>query len=289
MGLPKHLTLGPSSAVRKLQRARRTARTLVAVVESDGTGDIIARRYRRAMRSIRVGELADALGLGSTELVALVGGGGKTTALFALGRQLPGTVVLTTTTKMGRDRSGGRHVLFAPTDAELRSALATHTCVLAWEEDAVHKAVGVTPETADHWRGLADHVVVEADGSRRKPFKAPLDYEPVVPSTTTVLVACVGAAALGAPIEGQCQRSERVADIAGCTVADDLTPSRLAAVLTSERGSRKGLPDGARFVVLINQATGAHSPYLAELEEHLGASISMIAVAPFEPGESPED
>jgi probable selenium-dependent hydroxylase accessory protein YqeC len=241
------------------------------------------------MRSIRVGELADALDLGPRELVALVGGGGKTTALFALGRQLGGSVILTTTTKMGRDRDGGHRTLFAPSDEELRSALATNSCVLAWHEDAVHKAVGVTPETADHWLDLADHVVVEADGSRRKPFKAPLGYEPVVPSATTVLVACVGASALGAPIETQCQRPERVADIAGCAVTDLLTPTRLAAVLMSDEGSRKGLPDGARFAVLINQVTVAHADYLAELEAALPALVPIVAVAPFLPGESPED
>ncbi len=244
-------------------------------------------RYRHAMRTIRVGELADALELEANEMVALIGGGGKTTALFALGRQLRGSVVLTTTTKMGRDRTGGRPAVFDPSDRELAMALAEHGCVLAWQEDAVHKAVGVAPETADHWLGLADHVVVEADGSRRKPFKAPRDYEPVVPSATTVLVACVGAAALDARIEQQCQRPDRVAAIAGCRQTDPLTPSRLAAVLLSEQGSRKGLPSGARFLVLINQATDDHARYLAELEDLLG-DIPLVAVAPFAPGESPE-
>ena len=248
----------------------------------------MAWRYGLEMRSIRVGQLVDALKLGPSELVAFVGGGGKTTALFALGRQLDGSVILTTTTKMGRSRSGGRQTLFAPTDGELLSALTEEGCVLAWHEDGVRKAVGVTPETADHWFSLADHVVVEADGSRGKPFKAPLDYEPVVPSSTTVLVACVGTMALGATIDVQCQRPDRVADVAGCSVGDVLTPSRLAAVLLSDQGSRKGLPAGARFVVLINQATKAHAEYLAELDTLLGPSVEVIAVAPFAPNESPE-
>ena len=262
------------------------------MIPSDGlsfdTRGIMVRHYYFAMRSIRVGQLAAALKLGPSELVALVGGGGKTTALFALGRQLDGSVVLTTTTKMGRGRSGGRQTLFAPTDGELLAALAAEGCILAWHEDGVRKAVGVTPETADHWFGLADHVVVEADGSRGKPFKAPLDYEPVIPSSTTVLVACVGARALGAIIDVQCQRPDRVADVAGCLVSDVLTPGRLAAVLLSDQGSRKGLPAGARFVVLINQATDAHAEYLAELDALLGPGVAMVAVAPFAPGESPE-
>ena len=68
---------------------------------------------------IALDELASALRLGSHELVSLVGGGGKTTGLFALGDQLGGTVVLTTTTKMGRVRTDGNHVMFDPDDGEL--------------------------------------------------------------------------------------------------------------------------------------------------------------------------
>ncbi len=188
---------------------------------------------------ISISDLAASLELGSHELVSFVGGGGKTTALFALGRQLPGTVVLTTTTKMGRDRTGGRPVLFSPTEAELDEALRRDHCVIAWKEDAEHKALGVDPETCDHWFGRYDHVVVEADGSRRKPFKAPRPYEPVIPDRSTIVVACVGAAALGRVIADQCQRPLRVAALAGCEPGHRLTPQRLAAVLESDRGSRK--------------------------------------------------
>ena len=53
------------------------------------------------LEPMAVDALASALELPEQGMISLVGGGGKTTALFALGRQLPGTVVLSTTTKMG--------------------------------------------------------------------------------------------------------------------------------------------------------------------------------------------
>ena len=230
---------------------------------------------------VTIGDVCDALGLGDHELVSLVGGGGKTTVLFALGAQLAGTVVLTTTTKMGRDRLAGHEPLVAPSDAALLNALADRRVALAWRDVADHKALGVEPDVCDRWFGLADHVVVEADGSRRMPFKAPLAYEPVVPSRTTTLVACVGAAALDAVISEQCQRPERVAAVAGCTPADRLTPSRLASVLLSDQGSRKGCTPSARFAVIINRVDPAQLSFVDELSELVGDAATLVCVAPF--------
>ena len=237
---------------------------------------------------VMIGDIANALGLGDHELVSLVGGGGKTTVLFALGSQLAGTVVLTTTTKMGRDRTGGHEPLLAPSDETLLGGLADRRVALAWRAVSDHKALGVQPQVCDRWFGLVDHVVVEADGSRRMPFKAPLDYEPVVPSRTTTLVACVGAAALGAMISEQCQRPERVAAIAGCSPEDRLTPQRLAAVLLSDQGSRKDSPPSARFAVVINQVLPSHRRYIAELAEFIADQATVACIAPFLPENSPE-
>jgi probable selenium-dependent hydroxylase accessory protein YqeC len=232
--------------------------------------------------------LASALSLGRHELVTLVGGGGKTTALFALGGQLGPTAILTTTTKMGRDRTGGYMPLFDPAPEQLEAALAATGSVLAWQADDDHRALGVSPETCDRWFDMADHVIVEADGSRRRPFKAPLDYEPVVPSRTTVLVACVGAGAFNGVIAEVCQRPERVADLAGCAPADALTPSRLAKVLLSAHGSRKGCPPDARFVVMLNKVGRADESYIAEVGVRVEGAAELVAVATFAPEDAPE-
>ena len=224
--------------------------------------------------------LAPALGLGDHELVSLVGGGGKTTVLFTLGSQLGPRTVLTTTTRMGRDQTGGFPVVDTPTDAELRDALETGRTVLVRRRTDGPKAVGFDGPTCDRWFDqLADHVVVEADGSRQRPFKAPRESEPVVPSRTTVLVACVGAGALGRVIADACHRPLRVAAIAGCSPSQRLTPERLAAVLASQRGSRKGCPDGARFVVLMNQVDDHHLPFVSELVGIVGSAFPIVVVS----------
>lgn len=229
--------------------------------------------------SVELSELAGALGLGDHELVTIVGGGGKTTTLLALGEQLPGHRVLTTTTKMGRDRTGGFPVLWDPTDHELVGALGDDLAVMAWKADGGHKAIGVDGGTCDRWFDLADHVVVEADGAARKPFKAPRPFEPVVPSRTTTMVACIGVSALGRVIQDRCHRPLRVAAVAGCRPGERLTPERAARVLLSERGSRKGCPEGARFVVAIHRVDDASAAAAASLDAAIGGAVRVVHVA----------
>lgn len=220
------------------------------------------------LRPVDLGDLAAALDLGPHELVSLVGGGGKTTLLFALGRQLGPRTVMTTTTRMGRDQTGGHPVVVAPTDADLIAALDRHRAVLVRGSEDGSKAGGVTPETCDRWFAEVagvDHVVVEADGSRQRPFKAPRPLEPVIPGRTTLHLACVGAGALGRVIADTCHRPLRVAAVAGCSPYERLTPERLAAVLLSERGSLKGCPPTSRFGVVMNQVADEHLPFVEEV------------------------
>lgn len=230
---------------------------------------------------IPIEELAKALGLGGREHVSLVGGGGKTTTLFALGRQLVGRSILTTTTKMGRDRTGGYPVLFAPTTDELTATLDQHRAALVWGADGGGKAIGVTAQQCDRWfETTADHVVVEADGSRQRPFKAPQPFEPVIPDSTTMVVCCIGADALGRVIADQCHRPMRVAAIAGCSPYQRLTPARAAAVLLSDRGSQKNRPPGARFAVIVTNVGDRVRSTVEELADHVGSAAPLLAVAP---------
>ena len=63
------------------------------------------------------------------------------------------------------------------------------------------KLVGLGREALDaiHRAGLFDIILVEADGSRGKPLKAPAPHEPVLPSKAACVVAVVGAKPLDSP------------------------------------------------------------------------------------------
>jgi len=221
--------------------------------------------------------LTSALDVQQGELISLVGGGGKTTTLFTLGEQLTGTTVLTTTTKMGADQSSGYAVLLDPSDDNLAAELARSGRTLAWQAADGRRAIGISAQRCDEWFDIADNVVTEADGSRKRPFKAPASHEPIIPSRTTMMIACVGASAFDRPIAESCHRPELVAALADCDVHDLLTPARAASVLLSRNGSQKDLPATARFVVALHRVRPNDHQLVDELAARLGR-VPLVAV-----------
>lgn len=208
--------------------------------------------------------LADALRMAADESVALVGGGGKTTAMFRLAREVVdrgGRAITTTTTRIF-----GAQIALAPahvpaadaTRERVAAALADHghVLVIGPTEAGSGKAEGVS---LDLFRRLRDWfpdacLLNEADGSRMRPFKAPADYEPVIPAETTLVVPVVGADVLGKPLDADhVHRPELVSALCGAPLGAPITPAIVARVLAHADGGRKGVPPGARIVVLINK------------------------------------
>ena len=236
--------------------------------------------------AIPLTDIASALGVGDQNHVALVGGGGKTTLLHALGDRLAGRIVLTTTTKMGADEHRGRPVLIDPSDEEIVAATAAGP-VVAFRRVEGGKAIGVDPARCDRWFELVDHVVIEADGSRGRPFKAPAEYEPVIPATTTLVVHVIGGDALGRVIADQCHRPLRVAALAGCRADQRLDPGLAAAVILHERGVRRSVPPDARFAVAITKVDQTTASLAGELAAELRGrepDLRIVAVAAHDHG-----
>jgi probable selenium-dependent hydroxylase accessory protein YqeC len=210
--------------------------------------------------------LATGLGVRDREVVVLVGGGGKTTALFRLGRELLSigkSVVVTTTTHIFAPgpEADLETVLGSFDDTgltESRAALARgHLPVLGTRLTPDGKLAGVAPEVVDQLAAQSDitHVVVEADGSAHKPFKAPMDYEPVVPSSTTLLIAVVGVDALGQRLDADhIHRPQRVAELSGAALGEPLAAEAIAAVLVHPLGPLRDAPPTARSLILLNKA-----------------------------------
>jgi len=215
--------------------------------------------------------LAAALELRRDEMVALVGGGGKTSAMFRLAREMTeaGTLALTTTTThifASQIRQAPAHLLDADAQPErLRTMLAAHRHVLVTgpTNPATARAAGLTLERFRELRAWCPDVCIldEADGSRTRPFKAPADHEPVIPEETTLVIAVVGADVLGQPLADEhVHRPERVSALSGAAPGSPVTPELVARVLTHPEGGRKGVPPGARLAVLINKMDAVTDP-----------------------------
>lgn len=192
-------------------------------------------------------QLSQAFRLRAKEVVAFVGGGGKTTAMFRLADELvaQGKRVITTTTT---------HLL-TPLPQKGGRGEAPHILIVG-EEVEGGRVAGIPPTLVDELstRKDVDAVIVEADGARRLPFKAPAAHEPVIPDSTTLLVPVVGITALGAPLDdAHVHRAEIIARLAGARLGEPITPTLMARVLAHAEGGLKNKPRAARAIALVNQ------------------------------------
>ncbi len=227
---------------------------------------------------------AEALGLTRAPgLVSIVGGGGKSSLMFALALALPGRTVMTTTTRIFAAQTGLAPAVCSLKESDWRARLdAFETSLLMVGGVEGDRAVGVPPglpaELLAHPR--VDWVLVESDGSRMLPVKAPAEHEPVIPEETTLLVVVAGIDALAGPIRDVAHRPERVAGIAALDPDEVLTPAALATVLTSTEGGLKGVPPGARAAVLVNKVESPADHEVARrVAEHVLASPRVERVA----------
>lgn len=214
--------------------------------------------------------VAEQLGLGSGELVAIVGAGGKSTLLLGLGRELStagSSVVMTTTTKMGADQLPDWAVA-CRTSGEVDSAIAAGQPVFLLEGVDSSKIVGAAAAVVDEAfaRRDVDFVLAEADGAAGRLLKAPAQHEPVIPATTTLVVVVVGLGSVGGRIAAVTHRPERVAALLGCGVDHVLEPIDLATVITHPRGGMWHVPDTARVVAAL---TGDNEPAASKVRELL--------------------
>ena len=201
-------------------------------------------------------QLIDSLGLAPPACVALVGGGGKTTlmlSLYAEGRRRGWQVTAATTTKVAAEQMVGI-------------------------DDFVHGGLVGDKFTGASFDAIAacssGLIIVEADGARSRVVKAPAAHEPMVPPSATHVVAVIGADALDRVIEDVAHRPMVVAAVCGCGPYSRLTVARAAALLTSDRGGRKGVPSGADFAVVITRI----GPRQHDLAHQLAALLEESGV-----------
>lgn len=207
--------------------------------------------------------LAEVLGIGPG-VTAVVGSGGKTTLLRALGTALAAEgarVILCTTTRIFP--FPGLPNLLSPTEVEATLASERLVCVGTMAEGGKLTTPGLS---MDALASLAEYVLVEADGAAGRPLKAHAPWEPVIPPEAGRTVCVIGASGFGRPIAEAAHRPERFAELAGGSVEDAAEPEAAARVLAAE-----GLAD----VYFFNQAD---TPRRRELARRGAEALGRPAV-----------
>ena len=167
-----------------------------------------------------------------TPVISLVGAGGKTTILFSLAAsmttELSGTVIICGTT---------RFTLGTPAPAVWSYADVLNTGTKSSLPSTIVVSDSIDPEYKGRFSPLNNQqianlarlsevaaILVNADGSRMRPFKAPKSEEPILPNVCTHVICLVGADALGLPITAEAvHRPDEIRRVLESIGLDNLT------------------------------------------------------------------
>lgn len=182
-------------------------------------------------------------------IVSLVGAGGKTTVMYQLAEHfasLGKKVLVTTTTHIFQPACN-----FAQSVAEVEALWqAGSYAVVGNIEAGTGKLTQLPADVFETYSALADLVLIEADGAKRLPCKAPAENEPVLLPASDTVIAVMGLDALQQPISEVCFRLEKVQEVLGVMPEHCLTEEDVVKLLLSEQGAFKNVGQRNYFIVL---------------------------------------
>jgi molybdenum cofactor cytidylyltransferase len=267
--------------------------------------------------------LVDAFRLDCSARLALVGAGGKSAALFRLGRELsqpvsqagadanPTRLPINLTTPPRGVPGPAQTVLLAATThlATSQLELADHHFILLHESDLDallldlpagmllftgpvgndERTAGLPEPVLEGLRRLADRknlpLLIEADGSRRRPLKAPATHEPVIPPWVNTVAVVAGLSGLGQPLGPEwVHRPEEFARLTGLAPGAPVSAEALKRLLAHPQGGLKGIPSTARRLALLNQAStpdlqaAGHGLARSLLQDYSGVVVASLAL-----------
>lgn len=214
-----------------------------------------------------MGNLYNLLNISLTkkELVCLVGGGGKTSTMFRLAKELSarGKKVLVTTTTAIYFPEKEQYDSLIVSEEEAPERFDTQNSfgitVLGRAVSREGKLLGVNPSFLDavFLRDIYDYILVEGDGSKGRPVKAPAEHEPVVPAAATKVIGLIGLDCVGKQADrDSVHRPEQFCRLVGCREGDVIDTGMLVKLAAHKEGLFKAAPEQAQKYLVLNKADG---------------------------------
>ena len=170
-------------------------------------------------------------------------------------------VITTTTTKIFPPHaSESPRLIIAENEEHLlkktREALQSENQVTVAEKNVGPKLKGLSPALIDtiSEQEIADVILIEADGAKHCPLKAPNETEPVIPSSTTWTLVVVGLDGIGKKnIQEHVFRPEYFSRLAGIKEGETITPDAVARVIFHPEGLVRSTPKDTGIIIILNQ------------------------------------
>ena len=182
-------------------------------------------------------------------VISLVGGGGKTSLMTAFAEQyamLGMRTLVTTTTHIGIPEDGS----YVTTLSEMEMRWADGKYATTGHSENEHKLSMLPKEKLKRYMGLADVTLIEADGAKRLPCKVPRAREPVILPECDIVVGVMGLDTLGKTCEEVCFCLDEVETLLGKKRSEIMTVEDMVKILTSEKGTKKGVGERQYYIVL---------------------------------------
>ena len=198
-------------------------------------------------------------------VIAVAGSGGKTSTVLRIASEARDAglrVAVSCTTKMRPTEILPRSRTILSLDPkELAEGMdesfdAGQTPFLFAGTTGDGKRAGLPPEVIDEIAPHADLMVIEADGAKGLPLKFPAEHEPVVPSSSTMLLVVAGASAIGKRAGPETVfRLELARGLV--EQGTELTPAAIVPLLHADNGYLRFARPGLNIAFLVNQADAA--------------------------------
>lgn len=228
---------------------------------------------------MRIYQLFD-INLKEKELLSFVGAGGKTTTIFKLAKDLKRLgkkVLVTTSTAIFYPQKDGADRIIVSSLDNIGNSLdmineGTIT-VMGKEISKEKKLLGLSKKAIDsiYHKKIFDYILVEADGSKRKPIKSPAEHEPVIPLNTNKTIGVIGIDSIGKKINDEnVHRAKQFCEVVNCELREEIDEEKIYKLIKNHKGLFKDCPPKSKKYVLINKI------YNIELEKKALKVIEMI-------------
>ncbi|ELC8443181.1 putative selenium-dependent hydroxylase accessory protein YqeC [Clostridium perfringens] len=180
--------------------------------------------------------LGDLIDIKIGDIISVVGSGGKTTFIYNLAEELKNEkVLISTTTKMLCPEENQIDYFFCLSEGDELNIKKGRTFI-SGEKVNQNKVSGDISLIKEYMSSF-DYVLLECDGSKRKPLKGWNETEPVILNETTKTIGIIPLHIVGEKItEENIHRIEIFNNIFKTKIGDEITLDVIAEIITNPKG-----------------------------------------------------
>lgn len=220
------------------------------------------------------------MSLKDKNMIAVQGAGGKTSSVFLLANEFKSmneASLVSTTTKMGIVSEDKFDYLYK---FDENAKIVDGKIYFASKSRTGTKEIGFEPEFFDQIfaEGLFSNIILETDGAKTRPIKAPREDEPVNPRNITHCVGVIGLDSVDKPFDERfCHSKAYMEKIIGNPKT--LTTESYAEIINSYRGLFKNSYDAKKFLILNKADTEQDVENAKDIIEKIDVDVKIFVMS----------